>query len=255
MTVFIQKCGGIECILSGKPRGTLRISCPTYFAAIHLVPLINTFCQQYPEINIELMVADRFVDIVDEGYDLAIRITSKPDPEVIARRLAACRHVYVASPEYLAKKPAPKTPEELHHHKCILYSHTTEWQFTKDGKSHSVKITPSVKSNNTDVILATAVDGMGITLMPTFLASEALGRGELETVLDDNKTFEPQIYAVYASQHHLPAKVRVFFDYLKERIIDPPYWDHFFRESEDPAVATTAANSMRQSENKLLIAQ
>ena len=223
----LEEADGLVSGMKGTPRGTLRISSPTYFAAKHLVPMVNDFYQQYPEVNIELMCADRFVDIVDEGYDLAVRITAEPDPELIAIRLAACRHIFVASPEYLAKNATLKTPQDLKNHACIVYAHTTEWQFKKDGENYSTKVTPNVKSNNPDVVLTAAINGMGVTAIPTFLASDAIRSGELKTVLDDYQGFEPNFYVVYASRHHLPAKMRVFIDYLKERIIDPPYWDHF----------------------------
>jgi DNA-binding transcriptional LysR family regulator len=225
----LEEADGMVSGLSGQPRGTLRISCPTYFASKHLLPLLHDFNQHYPAVNVELMCAERIVDLVDEGYDLAIRITDAPDPELIARRLARCRHVIVASPGYLANSPPLSHPEDLQRHACIMYAYTAGgiWPLTKEGKKVSIKISPTVKTNNPDVLLEAAVSGMGVALMPSFLASDTVRSGALQLVLEDYQTIEMNIYVVYASRHHLPAKIRVFIDYLKDRIIDPPYWDHF----------------------------
>lgn len=225
----LEEADGLVSGLSGQPRGTLRVTCPTYFASQHLLPLIHEFQQRYPAVNIELMCAERLVDLADEGYDLAIRITDAPDPELIARRLARCRHVLVAAPTYLTKAPALDEPDDLRQHACVVYAHTAGgvWPMTKAGKTQSIKVNPTVKTNNPDVMLEAAVSGMGVALMPSFLASDAVRNGALRLLLEDYQILDMNIYAVYASRHHLPAKIRVFIDYLKERIIDPPYWDHF----------------------------
>ena len=225
----LEEADGLVSGLSGQPRGTLRMSCPTFFASKHLLPLVSDFNQNYPDVKVELICAERIVDLVDEGFDLAIRITDKPDPELIARRLASCRHALVTSPNYLANNPPPSKPDDLQHHACLVYSHTYSgtWPFFKEGRDYSTKVTPTLITNNPDVLLEAAINGMGMSLMPSFLASEAVRNGELQMVLEDYQTFNPDIYVVYASRHHLPAKIRVFIDYIKERIIDPPYWDHF----------------------------
>lgn len=225
----LEEADGLVSGLSGQPRGTLRVSCPSYFASQHLLPLIHDFRQRYPSVNIELLCTERLVDLVDEGYDLAIRITDAPDPELIARRLSRCRHVLAAAPGYLAGAPTLTVPDDLRQHACVVYAHTAGgvWQLTKAGRTHSIKVEPTVKTNNPDVMLGAVVSGMGVALMPSFLASDAVRKGALRLVLEDYQTIDMDIYVVYASRHHLPAKIRVFIDYLKERIIDPPYWDHF----------------------------
>lgn len=216
--------------LSGIPRGTLRISAPSVFASQHLVPLISEFTRQYPEVKIEIMVSDRLVDLVDEGYDLAIRIAYQHDSELIARHLTSCNHVLVASPSYLENAPAIKTPDDLQNHACMLYSFTQNatWPLTKAGKDFSVKVSPVMTSNNPEVLLESTIAGMGISIMPTFIASEAIRNGQLQTVLDDYESLKLDIFVVYASRHYLPAKIRVFIDFLKARITDPPYWDTFW---------------------------
>jgi len=215
--------------LSGRPRGTLRISAPTNFASRHLMPLINEFTRAWPEVQVELMCSERMVDLVDEGYDLAIRMTHIEDSELIARRLSRCRHVLVASPDYLQKNPVPKLPDELAQHACILYAYLKGgvWPFTRNGRDYRVKVKPVLKSNNPDVLLEAAMSGMGVSLLPTFVVCDAVQSGALRMLLEDFDSIEMDIYAVYASRHHLPAKIRVFVDYLKKRIIDPPSWDQF----------------------------
>jgi DNA-binding transcriptional LysR family regulator len=105
------------------------------------------------------------------------------------------------------------------------YHVASVWPFTKDGRDYSVKVPAALRTNNPDVLLESTISGMGVTLMPTFLAGDAICRGDLQLVLQDYQTIDLDIYVVYASRHHLPVKIRVFIDYLKERIIDPPYWD------------------------------
>jgi DNA-binding transcriptional LysR family regulator len=224
----LEEADGVVTGLAQEPRGTLRISVPTNFASQHLVPLVAKFMQNFPEVKVDMMCSDRHVDLVDEGFDLAVRITNMADSDLIARRLTRCRHAIVASPDYLANKPALKTPEDLKYHDCLLYAFTAGgiWPFTKDGKDYSVKVSSVFKSNNPDVLTEAAIAGMGIIMLPTFMASDAIRRGKLKMVLEDYDTLEVQIYAVYASRQFLPAKIRVFVDYLKEHISDPPYWDH-----------------------------
>jgi len=225
----LEEADGLVSGLTGQPKGTLRVTCPTYFASRHLLPLIHELNQLYPELDVEITCTERIVDLVDEGYDLGIRITTTPDQELIARRLAHCRHIIAASPDYLADNPAPRVPDDLKQHRCVVFSYHSNsiWPFSKDGEDYSVRVPPALKTNNPDVLLEAATSGMGITLMPTFLAGDAIRSGALQLVLQDYQTIDLDFYAVYASRHHLPMKIRVFIDYLKERITDPPYWDNF----------------------------
>lgn len=225
----LEEAEGMVSGLSQQPRGLLRMSAPSNLASRHIMPMVSEFMQTYPEITVELMCSERAVDLVDEGYDLALRISAMPDPELIARRLAPIRHVLVASPGYLAQHPLPTRPQDLEQHACVLYSHTPNatWHFTKDGTRTSVKVSGSMITDNPDVILESAITGLGITYLPSFLISDPIRSGELRLVLEDYKATEMSLYAVYASRKYLPAKTRVFIDFIKERISDPPYWDHF----------------------------
>ena len=225
----LDEADGMVSGMSGEPRGTLRITGPTNFSSRFLVPLLSDFNQIYPEVTVELMCTERLVDLVDEGYDLAIRMTNMGNSDLIARRLTSCRHVLVASPGYLAKKPPLNDPKDLEQHACLLYAYLpgSIWPLTKAGRDYSFKVSAVLKSNNPDVLLKAAISGMGVALLPSFVVSDAIRSGELQMVLQDYKTIELSIYAVYASRHHLPAKIKVFVDYLVGRIIDPPSWDHF----------------------------
>jgi DNA-binding transcriptional LysR family regulator len=215
--------------LSSTPKGTLRISAPSVFAHRHLMPLLGEYGRLYPEVKMEIMVSERLVDLVDEGYDMAIRIAYQHDSELIVRRLARCKHVLVASPAYLKTAPALKNPADLQQHACMLYSFTPNntWPLEKNGEKYPVKISPVITSNDPDVLMEATIAGMGITIMPTFIAYKAIRNGQLQTVLDDYTLLNLEIHVVYASRHHLPAKIRTFIDFLKERISDPPYWDTY----------------------------
>ena len=215
--------------LSGAPKGTLRISAPSVFAHRHLMPLLGEFSRLYPDVKMEIMVSERLVDLVDEGYDLAIRIAYQPDPELITRRLTSCKHVLVASPAYLKTASVLDAPSDLQQHACMLYSFTQNntWPLEKDGQAFPVKVSPVLISNNPEVLMEAAITGIGITIMPTFIAYEAIRSGQLQTVLNDYTLLDLEIHVVYASRHYLPAKIRTFIDFLNSRINDPPYWDNF----------------------------
>jgi DNA-binding transcriptional LysR family regulator len=227
----LDEADGMVSGLSEQPRGTLRISAPTNFASRHLLPLISEFNQIYPEVRVELMCTDRIIDLVDEGYDLAIRITNNPGPDLIARRLCCCRHVMVASPGYLTKHAKPQAPDALAEHACLLFAYLpgAMWPLSRYGNDYSVKIIPTIKSNNPDVLLEAAICGMGIAFLPTFVVSDAVASGALQLVLQEYATLTLDVYAVYATRRYLPVKIKVFVDYLRQHIQDPPYWDKFVK--------------------------
>jgi len=179
-----------------------------------------------------MMVSDRCVDLVDEGYDLAIRVANIEDSDLIACRLARCRHALVASPDYLNNAASLTSPEDLKNHSCLLYSYTEggRWPLSKKGVDHTMKVDPVMISNSPEVLLKSAIAGMGVSILPSFIASDAIYRGDLQLVLEDYDSLELDIYAIYTSRHYLPAKIRTFVDFLKERINDPPYWDHLISE-------------------------
>jgi DNA-binding transcriptional LysR family regulator len=212
-----------------EPRGTLRVSAPMSFSILHLGPVIQSFLDRFPGVTLELSLDDRQVDLIEEGFDLAIRIGRLQDSNLIARKIAPCRQVLCASPGYIAKRGEPERPEDLLEHSCIIYSLLSaprEWRFTgPDGEAHTVPITGSLQSNNGLVNRAAAVSGAGITLLPTFYLGDQLRSGELKPVLCKFKPQELAVYAVYPERRNLMPKVRAFVDFLVTTFGPEPPWE------------------------------
>jgi DNA-binding transcriptional LysR family regulator len=222
--------------LQAEPRGTLRVNAPMSFGVRHVAPAIPAFVARYPDVSVDISLTDRLVDLVDEGYDLAIRIANLPDSSLVARRLAPARFVVCASPDYLARHGAPAQPRDLARHNCLTYSYAAvgdEWRLRGPDGEVRVRVTGTVRANNGDVLRAAALGGLGIVVMPTFLVGDALRSGALASVLPDYRVRETAIHAVYPHGRHLSAKVRAFVDFLVERFGPQPYWDAAqYQESE-----------------------
>lgn len=200
-----------------NPVGELRISAPVSFAHHHLCRALAEFHANYPMINTTLSLNDRYVDIVDEGFDLAIRIGELADSSMIARRLAPCRLKLMASPSYLSKAGKLEHPKDLKNHNCLIYSNFSQskaWQFYQGDKNVSVSVSGNFISNSGEACVAAATQGLGIVLEPEFFASQSLARGYLVEVLEDWQPKQLNIYAVYPANRLLPQKVRVFVDFL-----------------------------------------
>ena len=201
-----------------EPRGTLRVSAPMSFAILHLGKVVHEFHERFPGVSMELHLDDRQVDLVEEGFDLAIRIGRLQDSNLVARRLIPCRQVLCASPSYLAKKGTPERPEDLLEHSCIVYSLLStprEWRFTDaQGETHVVPISGALESNNGLMNRAAAIAGAGIVLLPAFYIGEELRSGALKQVLSDFAPVELAIYAIYPERRNLTPKVRAFVDFL-----------------------------------------
>ncbi len=215
--------------LQTAPRGKLRVNAPMSFGFLHLAPAIPDFLSRFPEVEIDMVMNDRFVDLVDEGFDVAVRIGNLADSSLVARRLAPIRRALCASPAYLKARGAPTTPDELKQHACLCYSNLSlphEWRFIDaKGRPWPVEVKGPLTANNGDALRAGAVGGLGLAYLPTFIAGEDLKAGTLETVLD---AFVPQdmtLNAVYPHARHLSPKVRAFVDFLASRFGPHPYWD------------------------------
>jgi DNA-binding transcriptional LysR family regulator len=211
-----------------SPRGHLRVSAPVVFGQLYVAPLIPKLIERYPELTIELALMDRFVDLVDEGLDLAIRIGSLEDSRLIARRLCTNRRVLVASPEYVERHGQPTLPEQLAEHECLLFtgfSRPREWRFLGPDGPVSAAVSGRVATNNVDVLAQVAKCGVGITFGATLAVGPQLLSGELVRVLPAYE-FEPtSIFAIYPSARQLSTKVRATVDFLVEELRDPPEWD------------------------------
>jgi DNA-binding transcriptional LysR family regulator len=215
--------------LQEKPRGVLRINSPMSFGILHIAPALPEFLALHPEVSVEMSLDDRVVDVIEEGFDVSIRITEMPDSSLIARRLAACRHVIVAAPAYLEKHGTPRTPEDLHDHNIISFSYqasANDWHFiSPDNKQVSVPVSGSMQANNSLALREALLRGVGITRTPTFVVGKDVQDGHLLSILGNYRTLEVSIYLVYPQRRHLSPKVRAFVDFMADRISEPPYWD------------------------------
>ncbi len=214
--------------LGTQPRGRLRLNVPMSFGVLHVAPILPAFMNRYPEITVDLVFEDRQVDLVEEGYDLAIRIGVLRDSSLVATRLTDCRMVACAASAYLDRHGRPQRPEDLTHHECLGYRYWSggdHWHFERNGEPYAVPVRGRMTANNGDALKAAAEGGVGIILQPSFIVGAALKRGTLERVLPDFRPHGPSIHAVYPGHRHVPAKVRVFIDYLRGAFGDPPYWD------------------------------
>lgn len=211
-----------------EPRGTLRVNAPMSFGTRHLAAAITEFGRGNPRLQVELVLNDRVVDLVEEGYDVAVRIGRLADSGLIARRLSPCRVVACASPGYLERRGWPAAPADLLRHDCLMYayaSHGAAWRFGGEGGEQEVRVSGSLMANNGDALMAAALAGQGIILQPTFIVGEALREGRLLPVLPGWRVADYTMYAVYPSARHLSPKVRRFVDFLAARFRDPPPWD------------------------------
>ncbi len=214
--------------LHDEPRGVLRINAPMSFGALHLGRAVADFMSAYPDLKVELTLNDRFVDPIEEGVDVTVRIAVLEDSSLIARKLAPARRVLVASPGYLERHGEPRAPADLVSHRCLGYGHTTtlqRWVLTREEERLSVPIASCLCSNNGDVLRTAAVAGHGITMLPTFLVGPDIRAGRLAVVMPDFPPTGLGIYALYAPNRYLAAKTRVLVDFLAARFGDTPEWD------------------------------
>jgi DNA-binding transcriptional LysR family regulator len=213
---------------AAEPRGNLRINTSVAFGARHLGPAISAYLQRYPQVKADLALNDRVVDLVEEGFDVAVRIARQIDPGLVARPITRARVLACASPGYLKRHGTPRTPAELARHNCLTYAYAgpqREWRFTRRGRTQVVKVTGSLHGNNGDILCGAATDGLGVVLQPSFLVHELLRTQRLVRILEGWEADAFTIYAVYASRQFLTPKVRTFIDFLVERFGDSPYWD------------------------------
>lgn len=204
--------------LQDEARGLLRISAPVSFATGHLARLVHDFRKAHPHVNIDLQLNDRKVDIVEEGFDIALRIGKLKSSSMIAKSLAPIRLVFCASPTYLAQHGTPQTLADLAQHQLLSYSYMEKTPYWPEGNNALI-------SNNGDVLVQSAIEGAGITLQPTFICGTAVKSGQLQLVLNE---FVPELlglYAVYPHRKLLASKVRSFIDFADGYFGTPPYWD------------------------------
>ena len=203
-----------------QPRGVLRMSLPHSFGLRYVAPLVPEFCRRYPELQLELNFSDRIVDLVEEGIDMALRITAEPKTGLVARKLAPAPMVCCAAPDYLRQHGVPQTPEALREHECLTYSYApaAAWSFRRDGRDIGVHVKGRLRANSGDMSRHAAVAGLGIAQLPTFLACDDLRAGLLLPLLVDYAQPELGVYAVYQPAARRSARIRAMVDYLWEAL-------------------------------------
>ncbi len=224
----LEDAEGAAAASSARPRGTIKLTCSINFGIRHVAPAIGAFQAQHGEVRFDVTLADRIVDLVEEGYDLAIRIGATGGETVVARRLGESRLVCCASRAYLERHGTPRSPEDLARHRCLSYEYLPQrglWQFRdRSGRERPVRVSGPLHSNNGDLLAAAAAQGMGIALEPDFMVGDDLKAGRLVRVLEAFAAPVSAIYAVYPSRRYLSAKVRAFVDYLAARFAPPQNW-------------------------------
>ncbi|MDB5771477.1 MAG: hypothetical protein JWM42_1851, partial [Burkholderia sp.] len=218
--------------LQAEPRGVLKVTAPVIFSSLHLAPALQTFMQRYEQVDIELNASDRVIDIVEEGYDLAIRITGSPAPMMVARRIGPVRWVTCASPAYLKRHGTPRTPQELSDHQCLGYLglpvQHSGWRYRVGNKEVIMQPSGKCRVNNSEVLLQLALGGFGIVMFPTYVLGPYLKSGRLKEILTDSVANpDTSLYATYLPNRYMQPKVRAFIDHLMEHFGPEPYWDRF----------------------------
>ncbi len=208
--------------------GTIRLAAPLSFGLLHLGPAVDSFIEQHPQLNIHVDFSDRQVDLIEDGFDLALRIAELKDSSNQARKICAAHHVLVASPSYLKRMGTPQQPPDLKGHHILKYaaSGTSGWAITDaDGTLHNLSLPAKVVANNGDFLVQMASAGHGIALLPTFLAWKALESGELVTVLSHCSVPSLSAYFIYPRNRYLTLRVRRLIDFVAARFGEKPYWD------------------------------
>jgi DNA-binding transcriptional LysR family regulator len=204
-----------------SPRGHIRITLPVSFGVHQLMPLFGAFLKAHPEISLELEFSDQRVNLIEGGFDLAIRISDRLKPGDVARKIGKSRSVIVAAPSYLAQNGRPQHPQDLLKHECFGYllASRSSWAFVVDGVLQWFPIHGRLQATSGDALLTAAIAGLGITSAPCFMADQAIRAGKLEVLLSEFDSAELGIYAIYPSNRYIPHRVDVLVDYLAQQIL------------------------------------
>lgn len=210
------------------PRGRLRLSAPLTFGAMELTPILNEFALRWPEIELDVTFSDRMVNLVDEGFDMAIRVGRPVDSSMILRKLCDVRIITVASPGWLGRHGAPETPQAVGEVACIIDTNFRDpgrWPFRVGGQPIVVPVRGRLRYSNAEACLSAAEAGLGLACVPSFVAAEALRAGRVQQVLKDFEAAPVGAHAIYPHSRHLATKLRMLVDFLAERYRGTPPWD------------------------------
>ena len=214
--------------LQSRPTGVLRVTAGMSFGHLHLAPLMAEFLARFPDLNVELVLNDRVVDLVEEGYDVGLRIGDLDDSALMARKLSPIERLTVAAPEYLASHGTPERPADLAGHTCLAYSYGrngNSWRFTAPGSEARIRFAPRLMVNNGDTLRGIAESGAAIVQLPSFLVGASVRDGRLVEILRPFRPAASGLYAVYPHNRHVSVKVRAFIDFIARQYGPAPYWD------------------------------
>ncbi len=203
--------------MTNKPQGVLKVTIPLSYGQHRLAAVIGDYTQAYPQVQLDISVSDRKVDLIEDGLDLAIRIGALPESDLIARKISGVRSIVCAAPAYLARHGAPQTPADLSRHACLGYTLSgsgANWRLEGPGGQVIVPIDGPIRADNGDILRLAAIKGAGIVFQPQFIVDDDIAAGTLVRVLPDWQSAQLGIYALYPSRKHLSAKVRTFVDFL-----------------------------------------
>lgn len=211
--------------------GPVRLTAPLSFGIRHLAPALSDFALAYPEVELDIVLEDATVDLAAGGYDLAVRIGKLADSALVARRIAPIRAVIVASPAYLDRRGRPRRPADVAGHAILLYAYD-QWRFRVGRRWETVRVSPVMRSNNGDMLLAAAEAGLGLCRLPSFIAAPAIEAGTVEVVLEDYPLEEGALHAMMPPGRATTARVRALVDFLVRRFGPEPAWDPCWRAGD-----------------------
>lgn len=214
--------------LNTQPRGVLKVAVSVAFGTLHIAPAIADFMRVYPELNIEMTITDRIVDLAEEGYDVIICVARDLPQSLIARKLAPIRRKLCATPAYFEEFGVPLLPQDLMQHNCLDYIHSGDggfWRFNGPGGEVSVPVSGRLRINDDEALSQVVLGGFGLALLPTFIIGKDIQAKRLKSVLSEYIPVYQHVYALYLPKRNLPLKIRVLIDFLIERFGAEPYWD------------------------------
>lgn len=230
---------------NNRPTGLLRASAPSSFARSHVAPHLTTFMHDFPDLSVELTVSDNAVDLVGEGIDVSIRVGELEDSSLVAKKLAPCRRVLCASPGYLERAGVPQTLADLEKHNCVTTAENRQWRLFGPEGLVSVRVNGNLRTNSSEVVREAVVGGLGIGYRSVWDIEEELKAGRLKVIMPEyRETPGVAIYAVYPCRQFVPAKLRVFLDFLsklynEERFLAPNIEKYVYRATRGRVIAAT----------------